>query len=246
MQNSNYWKPSKFVYRNGRLTSSLNKEEVIIESRFAVKRVAAFYDRYLRIYAKGKLLDLGCGKVPLFAAYKDYIQDNICVDWSDTFHKNVYLDLEHDLNKKLPIQDNEFDTIILSDVLEHIKNPDLLWKEMNRVLKKDGILIMNVPFFYWLHEVPHDYYRYTEYALKKFADDNHFEILVLDTIGGIIEVLTDLVAKISVRLPFAGRPLSLAIQSVSSFFAGTGFGKRVSRNTGKNFPFGYFLVARKL
>lgn len=246
MQNIRCWKPSKFIYHNGKLTTSKNPEEVIVESRFAVKIIAPFYDKYLRLYAKGKLLDLGCGKVPLYAAYKDFIDENICLDWAGTFHKNTFLDIEHDLNELLPLNDSEFDTIILSDVLEHIKNPDQLWREMKRVLKPGGILILNVPFYYWLHETPHDYFRYTEFALRKYADENNFEIIELHSTGGIIEVLTDLNAKIFMRIPILGRRLSVMIQAFSSFLIKTKFGRRVSLNTGKNFPFGYFLVGKKL
>jgi len=245
MQNINNWKPSKFVYRRGKLTTSKDPHEVIMESRFGVKIVAAFYDEYLRKYAKGRLLDLGCGKVPLYEAYKDYIDENICVDWAGTFHKNPYLDLEHDINEKLPFEDEVFDTILLSDVLEHIKSPHLLWNEMNRVLKKEGILIMNVPFFYWLHEVPYDYYRFTEFALKRYASENNFEILLLKPIGGIIEVMTDLFAKILPRIPFFGKVMSVLIQSFSSFIVNTKWGQKRTSNTGKSFPYGYFLIAKK-
>lgn len=99
MLNISCWKPSKFIYHNGKLTTSKNPKEVIVESRFAVKVVAPFYDKYLRLYAKGKFLDLGCGKVPLYAANKDFIDENICLDWAGTFHKNTFLDIEYDLNE---------------------------------------------------------------------------------------------------------------------------------------------------
>jgi hypothetical protein len=59
-----------------------------------------------------------CGKVPLYATYRELVTDAICVDWGNTEHKNRHLDRELDLTNNLPFRDDEFDTIILSDVLE--------------------------------------------------------------------------------------------------------------------------------
>ena len=245
MQNQEKWKPSKFIYKNGKLRASKDAKEVNIGSRLNVELIADFYQSNLRLHAKGKLLDLGCGKVPLYAAYKEFITDNICVDWSNTFHKNEYLDYELDLTKKLPFNDNEFDTIILSDVLEHIPVPELLWVEMTRILTMNGKIIMNVPFYYWLHEQPHDYYRYTEFALRRFAQNCGLRLVQLEPTGGAPEIMTDIFAKNILRLPKLGRSLSLIAQWVTLRFIRTKLGKRISVATSSNFPLGYFLVAEK-
>ena len=71
MKNIENWKPSKFTYnRRGKLIASKNLKEVGAGSRLMGNLVAEFYDEALRVYSKGKLIDLGCGKIPLFAAYK--------------------------------------------------------------------------------------------------------------------------------------------------------------------------------
>lgn len=81
MKNKDLWKPSKFVYKRGNLIASRDPNEVGIGSRLISDIIAAIYNKNLKLHAKGKLLDLGCGKVPLYNSYKDYISDNICVDW---------------------------------------------------------------------------------------------------------------------------------------------------------------------
>ena len=245
MQNQEKWKPSKFTYKKGKLVASKDAREVSIGSRLNVELIADFYHRNLSQHAKGKLLDLGCGKVPLYAAYKQFISNNICVDWANTFHKNEYLDYELDLTKKLPFNDDEFDTIILSDVLEHIPVPELLWEEMTRMLTINGKIIMNVPFYYWLHEQPHDYYRYTEFALRRFADNAGLKLIQLEPIGGAPEIMTDIFAKNIVRLPKLGRSFALFSQWLTLRFIRTKLGKKISAATSKNFPLGYFLVAEK-
>lgn len=55
-----------------------------------------------------------------------------------------------DLNDKVDFPDRFFDIVICKDVLEHLIKPDQLLKEIYRILKDDGFLIINVPnHFYW-------------------------------------------------------------------------------------------------
>lgn len=245
MKGKDTWKPSKFVYTNGRLVASRKPDAVAVGSRLVTDITASYYDRYIRRYARGKLLDLGCGKVPLFDAYKEFVTENICVDWSNSVHENEYLDLECDLTKTLPFASGEFDTIILSDVLEHIPEPMQLWSEMSRVLTGSGRVIMNVPFFYWLHEQPHDYYRYTEFSLRRFAEASGMNVVLLTAVGGVPEIMSDVLAKTLVPLPYVGRSLAALAQYTTSIFIKTRIGKRASESTRDLFPLGYFLVVEK-
>ncbi|MGE3825510.1 MAG: hypothetical protein AB7G44_14910, partial [Bacteroidia bacterium] len=98
MRNKEQWKPSKFVYRNGKLYASRDAAEVNVSSRLIADIIASFYEREIKNHVKGKLLDLGCGKVPLYLAYLDFTTEVACVDWPNSLHKNIYLDHEMDLN----------------------------------------------------------------------------------------------------------------------------------------------------
>ena len=207
--------------------------------------VAELYDQELRNHAKGKLLDLGCGYVPLYQAYKDHITENICVDWANTLHANEYLDLVCDLSKDLPFKNQEFDTIILSDVLEHIPNPEDLCQEMSRVLAKDGKVFINVPFSYCIHESPHDFYRYTEFALKRFLERSNLKLVEFKSIGGSPEVFADFMSKHLQFIPLIGSPLAMFTQFITRLFGKTRLGKRLSSKTAEAFPLGYFLIATK-
>jgi hypothetical protein len=71
MRNCDDWKASKYVRKNGRLIASRDPKEVGISSRLITDRIAECYDANLKLHAKGRLLDLGCGKVPLYDAYKN-------------------------------------------------------------------------------------------------------------------------------------------------------------------------------
>jgi len=117
---------------------------------------------------------------------------------------------------------------------------------MSRILVPGGKTLLNVPFLYWLHEQPHDYYRYTEFALRRFARLSGFEVLVLQPVGGAPEVLTDILAKHAARLGWGGARLAAAISTACQAFIHTSIGNRISSKTGAVFPIAYFMVAQKL
>lgn len=244
MKDAGSWRPSKFVYRRGKLRASRDTNEVAVSSRLMVDRVARCYDANLRRHARGRLVDLGCGTVPLYHAYSDPVTGVTCVDIGGTSHAR-HLDVECDLNEPLPFPDASFDTIVLSDVLEHIARPELLWSEMARILAPAGELLMNVPFYYWIHAGPHDYYRYTEFALRRFVESAGLELVQLDVIGGAPEVLADIVAKNFVSVPVLGHAVAVFVQWLTQAVTATRLGGKISRVSGATFPLGYFVIARK-
>lgn len=70
-----------------------------------------------------------------------------------------------DFNASLPFKDHTIDALVLSNVLEHVKEPGILLQECFRILKPGGILFGSTPYQIALHQRPYDYYRYTDYAL---------------------------------------------------------------------------------
>jgi len=209
--------------------------------------VASSYQTHVKSHCHGRLLDLGCGKVPFYSLYREYVSETICVDWSKSLHGNDHLDAECDLTKELPFADRSFDTILLSDVLEHIPTPERLWHEMARLLKPGGKLLLNVPFFYWLHEEPNDFYRYTKHALRCFAEATGFEVILIKEVGGAPEIVVDIISKfISLRLGPIGKWTAGVVQTVCRELVASRLGKRVSEVTAKSFPIGYFMIARRL
>lgn len=245
MRNPEQWTPSKYAWRKGRLIGSRDPRELSPASRLTADLVASHYQTSLEKFAAGRLLDLGCGKVPLFDAYRHFVSEVFCVDWAHSVHQNQHLDLECDLAQSLPFPDARFDTIILSDVLEHVPEPALLFAEMARVLAPGGHVFLNVPFFYWLHEEPNDYYRYTEFALRRFARAAGLHLEVLDRIGGAPEVLLDITAKTAMNIPRIGSWLAGMLHGLGVLWSKTAFGRRISASTSSKFPLGYFLVASK-
>ncbi len=245
MTNKDQWKANKFVFKKGKLIASRDTSQIGVASRLIADQVAHFYDLNIPQYAKGHLLDLGCGQVPLYEAYKKYITENTCIDWENALEENQFIDKYCDLNQPLPLASSQYDTIILSDVLEHIQKPQLLWEEMYRVMKTDGTLLLNVPFYYWIHADPYDYFRYTKYALRAMAEEVGFDIISIETVGGCPEILADIIAKLIVTTPLIGKFSAKSIQYITTLFIRTKVGAKVSLRTANRFPLGYAMIAKK-
>lgn len=83
---------------------------------------------------------------------------------------------------KLPFNDEEFNLVLCISVLEHLEDPHSAIKEMRRVLKINGRIIVSVPFMFPIHEAPNDYWRFTKFGLKKlFSDGWEIENIMAET-----------------------------------------------------------------
>jgi len=197
MRNPDTWRPTKYVVRRNRLYVSSSWRRVGVSSRLIAQLVADAYEKYIPLYSRGDLADIGCGFVPMYEYYKQYVSSITTIDWPESFHANEHLDIVADLNTA-PIPGviaSSYDTIILSDVLEHIYHPRILLDKLYRILKPGGRLLMNVPFYYPVHESPHDYHRYTEFALKRYLAEAGFEIVEFKPLGGVVACMIDIVSK---------------------------------------------------
>lgn len=236
MKNKDKWQAKRMKEVNGKLTGT-----------HMHKIIAKAYKPIIHKYAKGLLADVGCGEVPYYHWYKDNITDNICIDWSNSEQEITHLDHNHDLNTGIPfLESNLVDTVLCTDVLEHVYAPEQLFSEMTRILKPGGALILTVPFLYWIHGDPHDYHRYTNHKLKHFCEKNNMEIVELQAFGGLPEVLYDLIYKgyMFYNLPMR-KLFYFFFEPFGRFLSRRGFVKRLSQSSRSVFPLGYVLVARK-
>ncbi len=244
MKNPANWVPSRVVKWKRQWRASRNVEHVAVGSRLAVDLSAAYYGLISERFLAGRLLDLGCGRVPYAEMFHPYVTEHFCVDWAESLHAEgaKHLDLIADLNKPVPLQSERFDCVVLSDVLEHFHSPETAISESARVLRKDGILVLNTPFLYGLHECPHDYYRYTEYSLRRMITSNGLELLEMIAVGGVGVVVANLVAKRLASLPYIGCYFANLVQWLAWIHARS----KISLCSGASpCPIAYFAIARK-
>lgn len=137
---------------------------------------------------KGTLYDLGCGEKPYEFFLKSYVDNYIGVDWGESLY-NSKPEILTDLNRELPINDNSADCILSISVLEHLANPNKLLMESYRILKRDGIVVFQVPFQWKLHEAPYDYQRFTSFGLKQIFEMSGFVNVKVIPTGGIFTTI---------------------------------------------------------
>lgn len=71
----------------------------------------------------------------------------------------------------LAFKDEKFEGVILESLLEHVLDPELVVAEAFRVLKKGGIMFVELPFMYEFHQAPADYYRFTLPGIERLFRD---------------------------------------------------------------------------
>lgn len=164
---------------------------------------------------KGIVLDFGCGSKPyetLFVNTTSYI--GLDIEVSGHSHLNEKIDVFYD-GKQVPFNDNYFDNVFCSEVMEHVFNPDESLLEINRVLKPGGKLLLTCPFVWPEHEAPFDYARYSSFGITHLLERNGFEIIQRIKTGYFAEViLQQMIFYIFVLLPKKPRILYFILHQI--------------------------------
>ncbi len=186
---------SSKIYHS-KINLSLKNIKNIIKLFFKKKTpIRIFHNLFLQnIETKGVTVDLGSGK---HSSYLNYINTkHHKIYFADKIYDNRENLLNIDLEKKLNIPDNKFDTVLLFNVLEHIENYKNLIFEISRITKKNGNIEIFVPFMHRYHEDPKDYIRPTHKYLEKIISDSGLKVEKLVLIGvGPLSVTSEIILK---------------------------------------------------
>jgi SAM-dependent methyltransferase len=110
--------------------------------------------------AHGVLLDVGCGRKPYAPLFAGRISRYIGMEYSpDAGYRGNLADVCGDA-AAIPIAAASVDTVLCTEVLEHVPDPDLVVREIVRVLKPGGVVICTAPFVYPVHDA-YDFFRYS-------------------------------------------------------------------------------------
>jgi SAM-dependent methyltransferase len=140
--------------------------------------------RRLLPFARGKVLDLGAGSAKYKPDILKYATEYLACDVVPGRHIDVVCDV-----LKLPMEDASFDTVICTQVLEHVKEPWKVAEEMFRILRPNGIIILTVPFNVIEHADPCDYYRFTLDGAKYLFERTGMKIVEAGKYSGSMAVL---------------------------------------------------------
>jgi 2-polyprenyl-3-methyl-5-hydroxy-6-metoxy-1,4-benzoquinol methylase len=133
------------------------------------------------------IVDIGAGTGAFLEYTSPFVEKKIAIDWSDAFKKSLETkgisfykrNFEKD---KLPLKDRSVDVILLSHIIEHIKNQKFFLTEVNRVLKPNGILILRTPDIDKVGDVfwkqPDHYVPFSKKKLQDSLVNQNFKVLL--------------------------------------------------------------------
>ena len=135
----------------------------------SIIRARKFNNRCLKKFAcevrNKKILELGSGKKSqeMKYSYKGFFDNS-----NDFVQSDINKEYEHKVIDATKIDyQNKFDIILCMNVLEHVFDFHKAIDNIYKALVSGGVAIITVPIFYPLHAEPNDYWRFTEYSLRK-------------------------------------------------------------------------------
>ncbi|MCX7878507.1 MAG: class I SAM-dependent methyltransferase [Ignavibacteria bacterium] len=137
---------------------------------------------------KCSVLDYGCGIKPYKHLFGDGIAEYIGAD----LESNLNSDVTFSPGEKLPFENDRFDVIISSQVLEHVQDVEHYMNECYRLLKPDGILLLSTHGTWQYHASPYDYYRWTRKGLELLMEKHNFEIIKIKPVLGQLALTSQL------------------------------------------------------
>jgi len=134
-------------------------------------------------YAHGRVLDVGCGTKPYQHLFRGHYTEYIGIDF-ETVQKSKADVFANSLH--LPFRSNALDTVFSTQVIEHIPDPFLMMREMARVVRPLGHVIITAPQVWPIHEAPYDFFRYTNYGLEHLATQAGLNVVLMrERHGGV-------------------------------------------------------------
>lgn len=149
--------------------------------------IRSFLERWLAEQDGGgdkRLLDLGCGAKSYMPLYSDVFSFATGLDPDQNSAAEVRA-----VSQRLPFPNGSFDCVLATEVLEHVPEYGLAVQEIARVLRPGGQVLITWPLCYQLHDVPHDYCRFTEFRMEQLLRQTGLNVEVLFRRGDLFAVM---------------------------------------------------------
>lgn len=170
-----------------------------------------------------KFLDAGCGPQPYkkHCSHVNYYAQDFAEydgkgDQKGSQNKDwVYgsLNFECDITN-IPVENNYFDAVLCTEVLEHVKDPLLAIKELSRITKPGGRIFLTAPVCSIPHQTPYYFYNgFSEYWYRELAKDNNLEMLSIDKNGNPFLYLQQEICRLDKKI--SSRALATITKIVS-------------------------------
>jgi len=188
----------RLAYRLLRLTDIEN-----ITLRNAVRQFAE------TVPARAKLLDAGAGLKPYESLFGHCQYESCDFAECEEFYGNLDDGRRDDIAarhtyictlEQIPVADDTYDIVICTEVLEHVPSPAAVLRELHRVLKPSGKLLITVPQGYGIHGEPYNFFYFTRYGLELVLKEAGFNVMMIRERGGYFYFLYDRLANAIPRI----------------------------------------------
>lgn len=192
-------------------------------------------------HAKGKLLDVGCGEKQYKKLFEKRVSSYIGLD-----PRSPFAEIPKSITSA-HIPSSSFDTVLCTQVLEHVPDPEKVLGKIHRILKPKGVLILTVPFLFAIHEEPADFFRFSRFALEHMLPKAGFHMFSIKEEGNFAVSIGTLMAynlefswnRYGLRYP---KKILIAALLLITYVMAT-FPERFSKRT--LCPMNYIVVAKK-
>lgn len=184
------------------------------------------------IQLTGRVLDVGGGEQPY---YWNYFGD--CHLTSADMNPQLTGGIIVDLEAPLPIESNTYDGIICLSVLEHVFNYDQLVKEIFRIKKPEAYVHFWIPFMIQPHGPYGDYFRFTDFALKKIFLEAGYQRVEVSSLNNFFWVMGNMCSQTMYEKSYM-RPLLVFLNIIFILL-----GKLFRSSKANRWPIGYFVKA---
>ena len=153
-------------------------------------------------HARGRLLDAGAGRM----AYRRMLEE-FCASYESLDIAGTPGRLDHvaDL-QRTGLPDAQYDSVSCAQVLHSLPEPEQALHEIARLLKPGGKVILSVPHLVWLHNEPHDYWRFTGHGLRHLIAKAGLRPVSIEPVGGLICFLAYAPSTAALALLWPVRP----------------------------------------
>lgn len=193
---------------------------------------------------RGRVLEVGAGRDRrrgTFIPPRDGVHRWVTVDLATTARPDVRADVT-----KLPFANASFDAALCLEVLEYVGEPQAALREIARALRKDGVLVVSVPFLH-RQDAEDDLWRMTASGLRRLLEESGFAVEAIRAQGGGLAVAANVLRQLSVGArPSLGRMIVAGLLSPIFellYRADRALARRSEQ--ARSFSMGYLAVAQR-
>jgi len=221
-----------------------------LANRMWKRRMLWVQEQIAYLPAGTKVLDVGAGTCPYRQnfAHCEYVTQDLAQTPGLRYGE---IDIISDLCA-IPVADESFDAILCTEVLEHVPDPIAALREMARVLRPGGKLILTAPLGSGLHQLPYHFYGgYTRQFYERYLPELALNVVSIEPNGGLFGHLVELNGRAysliegalrSRRLRVLRPIFRLVLQNIPAIV----YSMLEDRKIVEDFTVGYHVVARKL